>query len=431
MRYALFGRGEGVRAVCDRSVWASVASVRQDTVTDASLSARKRGIRRGMSKSTAMALAPEVAWCDEEEQTRTVMETVWRTLWRFSPWLETIDRDAFCLQVSGQVAPLREVRRLLQQLDEVLSAEQRLRAGLAENPFLARALVEWSQYERVPGALYRKSGRQQFMVSPGIAISLRRDERPTPTPTSVMQSLSSVAQAPNRLFSRWINGLPVQAMWLLPEQTRRALLQLGIRRLRDMEEVGAERLRRNFGKEALEWLGWLQQEPGQTVRVNYPPAQWHKTWRAALCEAPHRSRLPELVTPLVSALATQLEDTGFGALVVGATWKTDAGTGRFERVAKRPLWRRDAILALVQAGLEDCQGETIEELDVYGGDLRPLSTVQWTWEVRDGALMQAGRMAGEEVQQVMARVNRKYPNGLRIGVRPGFRELRLQAVLGT
>lgn len=411
MRYALFGRGEGVRVICDQPVWASAL---RDVVTDASVSARERGIRVGMSRSTAEALVPEVVWCAEDGQA-SVMEGVWRALWQFSPWLETIDRDAFCLQISGRTVPLREVRGLLQQLDATLSTEQRLRTGLAENPFLARALVEWSWWERVPGAMYRKAGRQQLIVSPGIASG-------------------SAAASPAHVTApalSWVAGFPVQAMWLLPEQTRMALLQLGVRRLQDLQDIGAERLHRQFGKEANLWLRWLWQVPGQSVRVNYPPPEWRETWRANIDEAADRSGLPGLAESLATALAARLERAELGALVVGVTWQADIGTGGFERAAKRPAWRKDAILAQVRVGLAECTGRHIEELVVYARDLRPLSSVQLMWDIREGVLEQASRQAGEDVRKLVIQVNRKYPNGLCIGVRPGFRELRLQAVLGT
>lgn len=438
----------------------------REVVTDASVSARKRGIRVGMSRTTVQALVPEGVLVREEEQAQTpsnhAMERVWALLWRFSPWLETVHPDAFWLQVAGQAPPLREVRSLLQQVDQLLSTEQRLRVSFAETPFLARALVEWSLWETIPGAIYRKAGRQQLIVSPGLSATALHDSRQA---AAVQESDAGVGSV------RWLDDLPMQAMWLLPERTRAALVQLGVRRLRDLRETGVQRLCRHFGKEALQWLHWLQPiaQAGQTVRVNYPPAQWQETWQADIGEAVPRDALWALVEPLAARLAKRLAYAELGGLTVGLQWHTEHGEDGLERVGKRPLWRTETILAQLRSGLsrldpdpvkrtnrltsvtapsgtaegttrstvEDTTesadrsiGKHLESVTLSVGNLRPLSGTQLTFEVHDGVL-QAARPAGENVEQLVRQVNRRYPNGLCIGMRPGFRELRLQAVLGT
>jgi hypothetical protein len=265
--------------------------------------------------------------------------------------------------------------------------------------------------------LYRKAGRQQLIVSPGIAVEV--------------QAAAGRQPAASLRFGAWIGRLPIQAMWLLPEQARTALLQFGVRRLGELTEVGADRLRRHFGKEAFGWLHLLQPDAAQTVRVNYPPPERAETWRANVDEPVDRRHLPALVETLASALSMQLERAELGALAIGVRWETDAGSGGFERLMKRPTWRRETILAQLGQGLETCTESRLESVTVYGRDLRPCSSIQLRWEVRDGALMQADGTVGENLRKLVGQVNRKYPNGIRIGMRPGFRELRLQAVLGT
>ncbi|WDL98031.1 Y-family DNA polymerase [Alicyclobacillus sp. ALC3] len=438
MRFSLFGRGEGVRVSCAQSLWASTT---REVVTDASVSARKRGVRVGMNRATVQALVPDVALVREEEQlqspTALVMESIWPILWRFSPWLETRPPDAFWLQVSGQAPPLREVRSLLQRVDALLTDEQRLRVGFAATPFLAQALVEWSFWEKVPGALYRKAGRQQLLLSPDTVMSVAQG-------VSARNPSSGVAAGTP---GQWLADMPVVALWLIPERTREALVQLGMRRLRDLQRAGPERLSRHFGKDAFVWLSWLQPQlqTRQSVRVNYPPPRWQEAWRAEVGEAVSRDQLWAVVKPLAASLSLRLQRAELGALTVGLTWRTDAGEGGFERAAKRPLWREDAVLAQLRSGLERALKPTadaklrtaadaklagqLEAVCVYVEGLRSLSGTQLTFEVRNGAF-EAARPAGENVEQLVRQVNHRYPNGLRIGVRPGFRELRLQAVLG-
>lgn len=427
MRYSLFGRGDGVRVSCTHTLWASTT---REVVTDASVSARKRGIRVGMTRATVQALVPDVVLLREEEESQLpvnhVMESIWALLWRFSPWLETHDLDAFSLQVSGQAPPLREVRSLLQKVDALLTDEQRLRVGFAATPFLARALVEWSFFEPVSGALYRKAGRQQLILAPDTALAVASGAH------SGKARTHAVAATPGQ----WLEDMPVAALWLIPEHTREALLQLGMRRLRDLQTAGPGRLCRHFGKKALVWLSWLEPQQ-QSVRVNYPPPQWQEVWRAEIGETVSRDLLWAVTEPLAAALSLRLARAELGALAVGLTWHTEAGEGGFERAAKRPLWREDAILAQLRSELEHTlktdaavrlKGR-LESVRVYAKELRPLSGTQLAFEVRNGAL-EVARPAGEDVVRVVRQVNRRYPNGLCIGMRPGFRELRLQAVLG-
>lgn len=433
MRFFLFGRGEGVRADCMASLW---ASVRDDKVTDASVSARKQGIRPGMKAKSAQALTPFLILCEDSEREgpSELVKRVWQLLWTFSPWLETISDHAFLLQIPGVQPPLREVRDLMLRLQALFTTEQRFRLGLAENPFLAKSLVAWSGMERVRDASYFKVREQELLVSPGLS-------------PWVKETFERKQRENTTVSTQWVRQLPLASLWLLPESTRSALWELGLRRLEDLETVAPQTLQQRFGKPALTWLQWLNQSPGGRVRVNYPPEKFACVWKSSVDER----LLPEFyslkLTSLTEALARDLERTGTGALKVGMEWLSEQGKQCFERAVKRPAYQLDFLLAQLQPGLELLPACGIEQLKVYVESLQPLTPVQLSlWHESENVtrtatcenqrerfgkgLQEREEKRKREVERLLHQVNHKFPNGLQIGVRPTFRELRLQALHG-
>ncbi len=405
MRFTLYGEAEGVLGRSQERYWATVA---HNAVTDASVSARGKGIQPGMPIHVAKALLPSLVLEDEPDLPPPLMQSIWGVLWNVSPWLETVGKQAFYLQIPGKHPPLREVRRLLSTVEERLSDEQRVRVSLAENPFLARALWVWSRMERVPGAVYYKVGREQWLISPGLAQWGRRG------PSDLVE---------------WIRNMPVAALWVLPDAKRTALQKLGVSRMNELAEIPSERLIRQFGKEALLWPRFLKQSPGGSVHVNYPPARMREVWRATLGEEVGLSALPEIMERLVLPLATELQKTGFGALKVGMAWETDAAGGAFEKVAKKPVYTAEALRAALVDGIEDCRGARLQMLEIYAEELRPLQSVQTSFVLKNGAFIPAEEQQKKDLGRLLTQVNRKFPKGLQVGLHPTFRELRLQAVL--
>jgi hypothetical protein len=406
MRFTLYGEAEGVLGRSEERYWATVA---RNVVTDASVSARNKGIQPGTPVHVAKALLPSLVIEDEPDLPPPLMQSIWLTLWNASPWLEAVGKQAFYLQIPGKHPPLREVRSLLSAVEAKLSDEQRIRVSLAENPFLARALWVWSRIERVPDAVYYKVGKVQWLVSPGLARWGRR--------------------GPSADLADWIRKMPVAALWVLPDATRTALQKLGVSRMHELEQIPGERLIRHFGKEALLWLGFLKQSPGGSVHVNYPPVRKQSVWRAALGEEVGLSALPEIVERLVLPLSTELQKTGFGALKVGLAWETDAAGGAFEKVAKKPVYTAEALQAALASGIQECRGSRLQMLEVYAEDLRPLQSVQTSFVLKNGAFVPAEEQQEKDLGRLLKQVNRKFPKGLQVGLRPTFRELRLQAVL--
>lgn len=401
VRYALFGRAEGIRCESTATYWASVQS---ETVTDATLSARAKGIRPGLSQRAAQALLPELEIHLEHDEPTAAMQVLWHTLYSVSPWLETVGHDAFYLQIPGHAPPLREVRDLLHEIDTLWGTEQRVRVGLAETPFLARALVAWSELCRVPGALYRKAGRQQLIISPGLGAQRQAGEQ------------------------GWFVQLPVRAMWMLPEGERDRLLALGVRRWIDLQSIPFKLLRRHFGKQAHLWLTDLTQLTRGDVHVNYPPTVHCASWTAGVGEdAPsHQGSL--ILTEVVSKLAADLRRTGIGALKLRLRWETEHQTEEVVRVMKQPVIRSDVILAQLQPALSGVNG-SLQKLEVFAEDIRPANTEQLLFTVHRNWLVPQQTIAQGEVESVLRQVNRKYPRKLQIGLRPSFRDMRLQAVL--
>ncbi|OFW79088.1 MAG: hypothetical protein A2201_12910 [Alicyclobacillus sp. RIFOXYA1_FULL_53_8] len=432
MRFFLFGRGEGVRADCEASLW---ASIREDKVTDASISARKQGVHSGMKAKSAQALVPSLTLCEDSEREgpSELVKRVWQLLWTFSPWLETISDHSFLLQIPAAQPPLREVRDLMLRLQALFTTEQRFRLGLAENPFLAKSLVAWSGVERVRDASYFKVREQELLVSPGLSPWLKETLKSKPCENATVST-------------QWIRQMPLASLWLLPESTRFALWELGLRRLEDLETVAPRTLQQRFGKPALTWLQWLNQSLGGRVSVNYPPEKFSRVWKTAIDER----LLPEFyflkLTSLTEVLARDLERTGTGALKVGMEWVTEEGKQCFERALKHPAYQLDFLLAQLQSGLELLPACGIEQLTVYAEHLQPLTPVQLSlWHEGESVrqivarenlrerfgveVRESEEKRKSEVEKLLHQVNHKFPNGLHIGVRPTFRELRLQAVV--
>lgn len=405
MRFSLYGEGEGVLGEGEDSLWACNST---DIITDASISARELGIRPGMRVKVAQSLVPQLTLCPEVQSSES-MKSVWKALWAFSPWLETIPKQAFFLQIPGSVPPIREVRDLLLNMNTLLSEQQRLRIGFAENLFLAKALVAWSRVEAVRGAQYYKVGRQQWIVSPVLAEWGRTQRRPGDP-------------------GGWIEHMPISCLWVLPPNTRAALMKLGIERLRDLKSVSLSHLKKNFGKESLQWFRFLEQKWGGSVRVNYPPLAHRESWQAVGGEELDIRNGGALLQELTKTLAYRLTKDGLGALRVGMTWETDAGPGCFERIAKKPANQFEFLYSVIQPGVEQWVGERLETLTVYAEEIRPLVAIQSSFTVHRGAFIPTEEINKKDLTQVIYQVNRKFPKGLQIGLRPNFRELRLQAV---
>lgn len=433
MRFFLFGQGEGVRADSQAALWAAIGDGK---VTDASISARQQGVKRGMTAKSAQALIPGLVLYPESEKTMVsqTMQKIWGALWKISPWLETISEDSFLLQIPSAYPPIREVRDLSLDIQKLLNKEQRFRLGLAENPFLARALVEWSRLERVPGATYLKVREQELLLSPSI---------------SKLGYISCNASGDSTASIRWIRSLPISALWPLPGAIQTTLLELGVRRLADLEElVNPRQLQQRFGTSALTWLEWLKQQPGGRVHVNYPPAQLVQIRQADAGEYLLPEHYPGLLDSMATTLARELERSGNGALQVGMVWETHERNESFEKISKRPIYQRELLLAQLTSGMESLPKEGVERLELYVRNIQPLTQIQMTFWCEEGAGQSLSRreqpkpgqfyltviQRGEEKQQrdiekLIRQVNQKFPNGLKVGIRPTFRELRLNAVL--
>ncbi len=407
MRFSFFGQGEGMHSDCDQRLW---ASVRDGIVTDASVSARKRGVGPGMTAASAEALVPGITLCGKDVLATCAITRVWNTIWSYTPWLETVNEDSCWFQIPGDDPPLREARELLLNISQQLGEERRLRVGMAENPFLARALVAWSRLERVPNALYRKVGAEEWLISPGLA-----ENRASPR-----RRVSGSVEA-----KKWFLRMPIRALWVLDPAVRDALIRLGIERLQDLVSVPSAQLQRHFGKESLLWARFLEQPAGGRLRVNYPPMDRREMWAATVDEPAAVDALQSIVQMLIQPISADLEKNGTGALKVGLRWGTDSHQGEYERTARRPLVSSDSLFAQLAPGFADCKGRSLELVEVFVEDLRPLSAIQTSFIVHEGMLLPTQSIERDELRKVIHQVNRKYPHVLNLGIRPRFRELRL------
>lgn len=393
MRYTLYGSGEGIRVRTDAPLW---ASHRDGLVTDASISARKLSIQPLVQVKTALSLAPGLLLIEEEETSTRPIHGVWERMYQFSPWLQTAGWDAFYLQVTGAVIPLAELRQIAQALDAELTCEQRFRIGFAENPFLARALVEWSRYSRVPGAAYRRFGRQQVIVSP----ALTRGDRD------------------------WLAAMPLRLLWLIPAAAKEQLLALGVYTVAHLRALSTTMLRQRFGRESLVWLQTLA-EQSDRLTVNYPPTQRTASWVAAeQSEALAVRQLPHMLEGLAQEISQYMTKEGEGAMRVTLRWSTAEGEqGAYTRVAKHPIVRADFLLAQL---LPACTRitERVTALSIALEGIRPLATEQLSFDLTGNTPDRDAAQRHDSITRTMLQINRKIPGGLALGLHPSYRELR-------
>ncbi|MCY0874738.1 MAG: hypothetical protein OWT28_00410 [Firmicutes bacterium] len=394
MRYTLYGIGEGVRAQTDASLWASQQA---GWITDASLSARKLAVQPPLPVKTALSLIPNLLLIEEKDEATRPVSRVWERLYQFSPWLQTAGWDAFYLQITGPTAPFAELREIVQALDHMLNVEQRFRIGFAENPFLARALVEWSRCGRIPGAVYRRFGRQQVIVSPALAKG-QRD---------------------------WLAAMPLSPLWILPTKAKEQLLSLGIYTVADLLALPATLLRRRFGKDALVWLQSLTRQSDR-LTSNYPPEQRTASFCAEQAEALATTQIPHLLDSMTQELSEQMTREGVGAKQVTLYWLTADGVqGQYIRAAKHPIVHADFMFTQLLPACAQI-ARPVTELSIRLDEIRPLATEQLSFDLAEHAPGPPASQKQDTLTRALLQVNRKIPGGLALGMIPSYRELRHQ-----
>ncbi|KPV43629.1 hypothetical protein [Alicyclobacillus ferrooxydans] len=425
MRFTLFAQAQGVRSDSTESLWATESS--SGHVTDASLSARKRGVRPGMQIGTAKALVPELTSIEEAEGLPSSLEKTLRVVLSFTPWIEIEEKDAFFFQIPGERPPLREVRRILEQVNEQFTEEQSIQVGLAETPRLAKALVEWNKVERVQGALYWRVGSQLWLISPSLAGVISGSNRSKSNNFGTKNSGSKSSGATSDSAAAWMSEMPITAFWDAPVKVRERLLSLGVYRIGEISRVPTSYLKRQFGEEALLWTQ-LQRHSSERLRVNYPLPELVRTWCAEIGNEVPSELLIEIVRDLSVGLADELSRKELGALKIGVAWRTNDGEEHFERATKQPLCQVNQLIAAVESGCLETSSKSSGQLvsvRLYAKDIQPLSSIQL-------ALSQQSpeeRRGTVDILRVVRHVNRKFPDAVQMGIRPTFRELRLQAVL--
>lgn len=403
MRYTLYGQGEGLCGHAD----SAYVTVQNERVTDASISALKAGIRIGWTLRTALSIAPTLQVIPHSSSVSQSMQTVCQILWNTSPFLRITDGNAFFLQISSKVPPTSEIRRLLLEVDQYLSTEQRFRLGFAETPFLAQALVAWSRIERIPDALYLRVRRQQILFSPSVATgSLERGAPQTD----------------------WIRQMPIAACWFLSTSVREQLQALGVQRLWQFESVSNDMLIAHFGKEAQLWKNVISRIPDEKIQVNYPPDRENASWYAPLGEESEISRADELLEHLSFELTRKLQKASVGALSVGVCWETDVKAGRFEQQSKRIIYQPSILLAQLRPGRLQMVGSRLVSLEVYVSDLRPLQSAQTEFLLYQDVFYPEPVLDRRQLQDVWLQLLSKFPKQLQWGVKPTFRERRMNAI---
>jgi hypothetical protein len=177
------------------------------------------------------------------------------------------------------------------------------------------------------------------------------------------------------------------------------------------------------------WPELLKVSPESGIQCNYPPQESRQLWQADIGEMVDIERRHDISRRLLTALVAVLTRLHAGAHKVGIAWTTDVEQKRFERVPKRPVYDAAALYAAIEPGIEQCRGRRIEQLEVYAQDLRPVGSVQIAFTFNRDSWAPKADKSRNIIPQVIHQVNQKFPRGLRRGLYPGFRELRLQAIM--
>ncbi len=395
LRFTLFGRAVGIRVHSSAPLWASFHS---GMVTDACVSARAFGVHPGMKPREAAALVPSLQLIDEANAGALTAFPIWRLLRSFSPWIHTVGTDAFYLQISG-AAPDDEAHRIIRALDRIMQDGQELRIALADNPFLARLLFQWSLMEDVPGARLRKSGKVLLHSSPPI----------------------SSAGSRTAASREWWRFAPLRAVPDMPPSTVDELAHLGMWKLADLTSAPPGKLRKRFGPSALVWLSWLEQEPGGTLRVNFPDRSLKETWSAPIGDELDNSSALNLVASLCMGLSERLKAERVGTQRLTIIRRSSRHSDILARSFHKPAFRLETLLS-VQDAWTPCEG--VCELTLRAEQLHPLPLAQVSLTMRDNAftLQQSANM---DAIRTVDELNRKFPGALQFGMKPGFRELQV------
>lgn len=411
MRYTMFIQGEGVLLQSSQRWW---AVVQNGIVMDASISAANRGIRVGMAEKTAKAVLPQLVIHPLSPQSLKIMQTIWNIVESYTPWLEAVDEKNrwFYAQIPAGQGSSEEVREIIYRIHRELTEEQRIRVGLAESKIAARVLVEWSKVGRVRGAGLFTLKQQQLIVSPGI--------------------LRGKASLQEGISTKWTDGVPVAILWALPENTRKELLALGVRTFGQFQRIPDEDLKLRFGKDIWDVKGMFEKNsllPPFRVGKN-SPGEFTERWVAPLGECIAATMGPIIAEKLLDNLMQRLFRAGVGVGKLRMRWETDKEIQGFSRAFEKPLWGKERLLSHVLLGLRGIQGETLQFLEISAERQTLLAGRQASFVVKDNRILPMQSITSEKIHQVLFHLNRKFPDKLMQGIKPGFRELRLKAIDG-
>jgi len=202
-------------------------------VAAASYEARRYGVRSAMPMARALRLCPELAIVPPDfTRYRDVSRQVMAILREATPLVEPLSLDEAYLDVTenawGEPLATNVARRLKERIREATGLTAS--AGVAPNKFLAKIASGW----RKPDGL--------------------------------------TVIAPERV-ERFLQGLPVEALWGVGPVTAKKLRAAGIEKLVDVRDADPERLRRAVGSLA-DWLRQLAW--GDDPR----PVQPHRPWKS-------------------------------------------------------------------------------------------------------------------------------------------------------
>jgi len=409
LRYTLFAQCEGVLAQSSEHFW---AVVQNGTVLDASVSARNQGIREGMTEKAARALAPSMDFHPFSPQLTTVMETLHNIVKTYTPWLEVVDCRRFYAQIPVTEGAPREVRQILSDCHSALSDEQRICIGFAESKGAARALVEWHRIGRVPEMGVFAFKQQRLIVSPRI---WRKGQGFSSTSTTTTD--------------RWLHQFPMTAMWVLPKSVRYDLLALGVKTFGQLQSIPDENLKVHFGKEIWQVKEMFQSNAPIATGSPPVPETFSATWTAPAGEAATIAVLPQIAEGLMNKLCRSMFQWGLGTKRMETRWETeDKGVQVSSRVFGKVLSNREALAPPLLLELAKIREESICLLEISVRELCSVKGQQLQFTVKNNRVLPIQYQSAERLHDVLLHVNRKFPNKLKLGMKAGFRELRLEAM---
>lgn len=376
------------------------------------------GIRPGISLSQARRLCPDLqvfSSAGDDPKLLALSDNLYRSFYKLTPWIEPDDNTALFCRITGVPAVTRgrgaPVITDLQAVAAALCPSQadRITIGVAATRFEAKLLVKLAMAD--PGSSCCRRRCWQYSMSEdgyGSLISM--------VDAGHLRLVFPATGGYENSDKAWLQQLPVANLWPLPASVRDRLERLGLRTIGDVSRAGRDVLAAELGADGIRAYELAQGIDRTPVLAGYPPREITESLRLPTGAGACALALERMAGKAAAVLAHRLLCTGEGTQQLWLTLEDE--DGRLFTVwrafsiatARRPALVETARV-LVREALQQAAGETavvqgqlvIEKLHLYARGLTSLPTTQQ-------ALWQASAERQKQVQELVARLRRRFPD---------------------